>query len=188
VGVALRTYQDIERGALPGADPLGPLNHAGVFSLLLQAQGLLPEAKILICPSADSAIVLVPRLTEYLATPAGSLLRELQRRDMGGSYGYSLGFEEDGVYHAPSQESSWTPIVSDRPPRESDREADGNSPNHGGAGQNVLFADGHVSWLGEARLGMDGLFENAAGTSAAGQGQGDAVIGVSEAVPFPRGR
>jgi prepilin-type processing-associated H-X9-DG protein len=38
------------------------------------------------------------------------------------------------------------PLVADRPAFHSGEILEGNSPNHGGQGQNVLFADGHSAW------------------------------------------
>ena len=186
IGTALSSYQVMEQGELPTGDPAGPLNHAGVFALLLRARDLLPEAKVLICPMADSAVVYVPRLTEYLAVPADSVMQQLQRKEMGGSYGYSLGHQVDGEYAGPAEAGSRAPVLSDRPPREDETNPSGNSPNHGGWGQNVLFADGHVQWHDKPATGKDGLFTNSQGQVGAGLRRSDTCIGVSEAVPYPQ--
>lgn len=182
LGIAIASYRQIERGQLPSADVEGPLAHAGVVSLLLKAQGLLPEARLLICPTADQAIVYVPRLAEYLASPLA--IQRSQQREMGGSYGYSLGYTDDeGDYCRWSELDDDVPIVSDRPPREGEDTTSGNSPNHFGAGQNVLFADGRVSWIEEPGIGGDQLFANSHGKIAAGVGPLDRCLGVSEAFP-----
>lgn len=186
LGVAIATYSALENGELPAADPNGPLNNAGVITLLLQARGLLPDANVLICPMADSSVVYIPQVTEYLAQPADSLMRELHRRQMGGSYGYSLGHQQGDVLEGPIS-GEHSAIVSDRPARPDDaRHSSGNSPNHGGMGQNVLYADGHVEFLGSPNVGDDHLFLNARGRVAAGANVHDVCIAVSEATPFPR--
>lgn len=185
LGLAMSTYSDLENGQLPTGDPHGPLDNAGIFALLLHAQGLLPDANVLICPMADSSVVYVAELTEYLAEPADSLVREMHRRQMGGSYGYTLGHDLSGVYEVP-EEGAYSAVASDRPPRPGDVGDPDNSPNHGGLGQNVLFADGHVEFLGTAKLGDDLLYRNADGRIAAGAGFQDVCIGVSEATPYPR--
>jgi prepilin-type processing-associated H-X9-DG protein len=185
IGVALDTYQTIEGGQLPVVEASGPMGHAGVFAMLLQARELVPDVRLLICPMADSAVVYVPRLTEYLAQPADSILQKLQAREMAGSYGYTLGYVDEKGYHAQHRAGSYSPIVSDRPARSGERVPLAMSPNHLSQGQNVLFADGHVRWLFDAKLGKDDLFRNNKGQVGAGIGEGDICIGVSEAVPFP---
>ncbi len=185
IGVALDSYQTIEGGQLPVVEASGPLGHAGVFAMLLQARELVPDVRLLVCPMADSAVVYVPRLTEYLAQPADSILQKLQVREMAGSYGYSLGYVDDHGYHTRHRAGSYAPIVSDRPLRAGESGTALISPNHLSQGQNVLFADGHVRWLDDAKLGRDELFRNDLGEVGAGIGEGDICIGVSEAVPFP---
>lgn len=189
IGIALDTYQFIEAGRLPAIDPSGPLNNAGVFTLLLQARDLLPQTRILVCPMADNAVVYVPDLAEYLATPANSIVRELQKRQMSGSYGYSLGHRKpNGDYVPPADAHAAAPVVADRPARVDEPNYVGeNSPNHGGFGQNVLFADGHVRWLGSPRVGRDDIYHNRSGRLGAGEGMDDFCIGPSEAVPFRHG-
>ena len=101
-------------------------------------------------------------------------------------YAYPLGYrDEAGTYHGPGDipQSSWsqTPIMADRAPAEGILN---NSVNHGGAGQNVLFADGHVKFLTERNLGTgDDFFLNREGKIAAGLDPTDNVLGHSAARP-----
>ena len=100
-------------------------------------------------------------------------------------YAYSLGFrdERSGAYHGPSDNpnsSSQTPIMADRPPAQG---LPHNSINHGGAGQNVLYADGHVKFLTERTHGGDDIFLNRALEVAAGVDAADIVLGYSSARP-----
>ena len=181
-------YPVIKRWKVDYCRPETQLVHSitPAFALLLRARDLLPEAKVLICPMADSAVVYVPRLTEYLSTPTDSVMQKLQRREMGGSYGYSLGHQVNGEYVGPGQAGDRAPVLSDRPPREDEPKRSANSPNHGGFGQNVLFADGHVQWHNTPVDGNDQLFTNAEGRVGVGLRRSDTCIGVSEAVPYPQ--
>lgn len=185
VSVAINTYKTLENNALPAPTESPPLNHAGVFAMLLHAKELLPEARILVCPTSDSAIVLVPKLADYLAEPAGSIAQQLQKRHMAGSYGYNLGYWEGAEFRGLKDVDGGTVLLADRPPRLEDGERPGNSPNHGRHGQNVLFADGHVSWLRDHHLGEDDLFTSQSGRVEAGIDRDDICIGVSEAYAWP---
>jgi prepilin-type processing-associated H-X9-DG protein len=186
MSTALASYHAMEGGQLPAITASGPLSHAGALAMLLQARELIPDVRLLVCPMADSAIVYVPRLAEYLASPADSLLRQWQAREMGGSYGYTLGYVDETGLRRPTLGDSYAALVSDRPARTEEDSNRPMSPNHQSQGQNVLFADGHVRWLGEAKVGHDELFRNADGQVGAGKGPRDNSIGTSESVPFPR--
>ena len=71
--------------------------------------------------------------------------------------------------------------MSDRPPRD---QGLGNSPNHGGAGQNVLFQDGSVRFITNRSLNFDDdIFRNKAGKIEAGTDANDAVLGPSAVIP-----
>src|SRR5436309_9956542 len=84
-----------------------------------------------------------------------------------------------GPWQAPG--SLW-PILADRPPSDG---TPGNSPNHGGAGQNVLFLDGHVRFVPGRTIGDpdDDIFLNRANTVAAGVDNRDVVLGASASRP-----
>ena len=55
----------------------------------------------------------------------------------------------------------------------------GNSANHGGEGQNVLFLDGHMVFCKTRNVGIEGddIYLNRAGRQAAGLDAKDAVLG-----------
>lgn len=188
LGVALALYAQRESGQLPYIAAEGPLNNAGSFAVMLKSRDLLEDTNSLICPSANSMVAVVPDV-DYVAQQ-----REIKgpqwdrlRRLMSGSYGYVLGHQERGQHLGVPLRSDRQPIVSDRPCRASEAQANDNhnSPNHHGRGQNVLFADGSVRWLSSPQQAGDDLFTNNGGRVAAGWNAYDAVIGVSEAVPYP---
>ena len=87
-----------------------------------------------------------------------------------------------GRYVSTEAPGSGWPIVADRPPVEGEP---GNSLNHGGAGQNVLFLDGHVSFVPQRTVGDpdDDIYLNRANQVAAGLDQHDIVLGYSAARP-----
>ncbi len=71
------------------------------------------------------------------------------------------------------------PILADRPGFDpSGAIHHGNSPNHGGQGQNVLFADGHAAWLPSRWVSPadSDLYLNNANRPAYGLGPEDAVL------------
>jgi prepilin-type processing-associated H-X9-DG protein len=102
-------------------------------------------------------------------------------------YAYSLGYQKNGTIHGLSRRalSFPVPIMADRPPfREGSAENHPeNSPNHGGGGQNVLFTDGHVSFLKGRAFNGDDIFLNQNNRVAAGLNPNDTVLGISEARP-----
>jgi prepilin-type processing-associated H-X9-DG protein len=102
-------------------------------------------------------------------------------------YAYSLGYRDaGGMLRGPgdSNESTFsqTPIMADRPPAEGVKL---NSINHGGNGQNVLFADGHVQFIKGREFGSDDIFLNRASLVAAGLDAADVVLGYSSARTQP---
>lgn len=184
LGVTLAQYSNFENGQLPFVADHGPMNNAGIFSVCLKSRDLLTDSRSLICPSADSAMVMVPEVDKYLQTLDNPVQVAKMRQFMGGSYGYVLGYQQDGRHGGFGIIGQLRPIASDRPPRAGETEM-GNSPNHQDRGQNVLYGDGSVRWLTSHRSGLDDIFRNAHCEVAAGIGPDDTVIGVSESVPYP---
>lgn len=187
LGVALAMYADVERGRLPFVSPAGPMNNAGIFSVMLKARDLLPTARSLVCPSANNLVVSVPSVEQYLGGQSNPHVNDRYRRLMAGSYSYPVGYQEDGRHEGVLRGDGYLPVLADRPARPGEATAllKGNSPNHGGRGQNVLYADGRVRWLPTPMAGKDNIFLNDACMVGAGNGPGDAVLGVSEATPYP---
>ena len=63
----------------------------------------------------------------------------------------------------------------------------GNSPNHGGAGQNVLYIGGQVRWCVGPNVGVgrDDIYLNLNNRVLAGEQHFDSVLGPSDATPCP---
>jgi hypothetical protein len=76
--------------------------------------------------------------------------------------------------------------LADQPPHENFRHLrPGNSPNHAGRGQNVLYSDLHVGWHNTRRLGPrdEDMFLNARRELAPGIGEDDTAL-LPSMVPF----
>jgi hypothetical protein len=184
IGVALAMYTEQDGRCFPFVAESGPLNNAGSFALMLKQRELVPSIETFRCPAAESTLVILPEPSGYLGRPPGSNDQREARRYMSGSYGYVLGYQEDGRHRGYQSGVDAQPLVSDRPPRLGEPFGP-NSPNHAGVGQNVLFAGGNVRWMTTRMFANDDLFHNAGHSVGAGLGPRDTVIGVSEATPYP---
>ena len=180
--LALNQYRD-QNGQLPDVAKESPRDVAGMVVPILSDAGTLSQSASIRCPG--------------MGTPLANQLSLTALRDMNDDdfeqrsptlspcYAYSLGYrDQNGAYHGPGDhpKGAWsqTPIMADRPP---DEGILSNSINHGGEGQNVLFADGHVQFLRERTLGSDDIFLNRAKKVAAGLDPTDIVLGPSAARP-----
>jgi hypothetical protein len=153
--------------------------YAGTFAVMLNDAGYLHRASLLDCPSNGPGHVPDPlppygRVCEVEECAPGSspCLRNVD-------YGYNLGYTRGGVPGPiPARIGESLPLLSDRPAySESRRILEGNSPNHGGRGQNVLFTGGHVQWHSTRRVGPDDdVFLNAQHRPAPGIDPWDAVV------------
>ena len=184
IGTALGHYSQVHDGYFPLVPQQGRLAVAGIYAPMLREAELLPRNSQLICPASSLAQepdFTLPTLDEVRAA-SEALLPQLYRR-MGGSYGYSLGYVADGVYHGHrNQGRSRFALMADAP----DDETAGRSANHGASGQNVLFEDMHVDFLKSCRLVDcdDHIYMNDQGLVGAGIGPDDAVIGRSPSRPM----
>jgi hypothetical protein len=190
VGIALHIYSQQEKGMLPPVDPCGPLNNAGSFAVALMTKELLKGPEDLLCPGANSGIVRVPTVNQFLAAMEDKTRLDAFRVYMGGSYGYTLGFRDPDRKNGFMLDSPYRPVVADRPAR-GDETMFTNSPNHGDRGQNVLFLDGGVRWHIIPMIGNDEIYRNRNSEVGSGLDRHDFVIGASEAVstldcPNPR--
>jgi prepilin-type processing-associated H-X9-DG protein len=182
----LKTYSDQHDRNFPNVATAArtPRNVAGLVVPMLVSAQALPRGASIRCPGngaaapAEWTLEQIQNMTdEEFAQTAGRLAC---------CYAYSLGYRDADGYHGPrfdpEQPNELLPLMSDRPPE--DPRA-GNSPNHGGRGQNVLYTDGHVSFktTRSAGFGGDDIFLNRAQKVEAGLDPHDTVLGNSAARP-----
>jgi hypothetical protein len=133
-----------------------PQAATGTFAAILHDAGLLEDVAILDCPCNGSCPhTPLPNLKTLCDLKAGDPDR--YQKLLCWDYAYHGGYRS-GV--GPAQPlttpcSKDIPLLADQPPHQADlrRILPGNSPNHGGLGQNVLFSDLHVGWHKSRRLG-----------------------------------
>lgn len=172
-----------------------PDENAGMFAVKLADSGSIERdtlQKALLCPSSNlatqvaekRAAVVVP--TRYELGIANAYVFDRLIRFMAGSYAYRFGhMRENGTYGSdPSTMSCRVALMADAPQRGPDGMI--LSRNHGACGQNVLFEDGSVDFVGGCWSPcLDHLFLNDDDKVAAGRGPQDAVLAPSEATPGP---
>jgi hypothetical protein len=188
LGVGLRLYSLDAAGYFPFVPAEGNRAVAGVYAPILIESGCLDEPRILLCPSSPLAEhpeeYQVPSLKQ-VDLARGEQLRRLWQL-MGGSYGYCLGCQEGGTLR-PVRDRGRDHFVlaSDTPQL---LPSGGNSRNHGGRGQNVLFESGRVGYLLTCleETSRDNFFLSDRGWVEAGLHPGDSVVGNSAAPPIWR--
>lgn len=185
LGVALTNYSDLNEGYFPNIPPDGRLSAAGIYAPRLVEGKYLTNHNLIVCPASQLAETVhefrVPTCKDLQAAPETTLVR--LHRQMGGSYGYNIGYVAGGKYQGTRNlHRTNFAIMADEP----GTVAPYGSPNHGGHGQNVLFEDGHVQYLTscKARGCNDDIFRNDMGQVAAGMHLHDAVVGPSHARPI----
>ncbi len=185
IGVALTQYSERHGGYFPVVPPRGKLATAGIYAPVLMEHGLLTESSQVVCPGsplAEDRHYRVPRLSE-VERVGGDQVGELCSQ-MGGSYGYSLGHIQDGVYYGTKNlRRQHFALMADRP---SLHMPDFQTVNHSARGQNVLFEDGHVQFLATPSIPgpSSHIFTNDAGRIAPGLHVDDPVIVSSTAYPL----
>jgi prepilin-type processing-associated H-X9-DG protein len=168
------TYPDLTREA--------PRDVAGLIMPLLADAGVLPPTFSVRCPAVGPHLACAFTLAGLRTLPEEQFQSEAPNLAM--CYAFALGYRDGtGIYHAPWQmPAGSTPILADRPPSEGTM---GNSANHGGSGQNVLFLDGHTRFVSQRTIGdpEDDIFLNRDNFVAAGKDKQDIVLGASAVRP-----
>jgi anti-sigma-K factor RskA len=182
IGTAMTEYSEHHNGFFPRVAETGSLAAGGIYAPTLLAGGYVTNPRLFICPGsplADDASLRIPSLAELQKATADKLAQ--LHRQMGGSYGYALGYRQAGVYRPTRNlyRESFA-LVADMP-----SEDFSSSLNHCSNGQNVLLEDGHVVFLKSCRLegSTDDIFTNDDGKAAAGCHVNDAVVVRSDVAP-----
>lgn len=179
LGISLWNY-GIRHHHYPNAVDPGPDAHTGSYLACLSEDGLLPDLKVLNCPSngPGPAHPPVPRLVDL----DGLRRRDpaLYHRTINSDYAYNISLQHcaGGVEEITARHGI-VPLLSDRPELDGGAAIrPGNSPNHHGRGQNVLYSDLHVGFHHTRRLGPDDpdMFLNRAGRLQPGLDESDAVL------------
>jgi hypothetical protein len=132
-------------------------SHTGMFAVMLHDGGVLNDLTLLDCPCNGRC----PPFRQELA--AFDQVEQIRRNDpeqyghmLCWDYAYNVGYRNakgdlrpvEAVYAA------GLPVLADSPDHENfTRIREGNSPNHGRRGQNVLFGDFSVRWFRTRRVG-----------------------------------
>jgi prepilin-type processing-associated H-X9-DG protein len=177
---AATAYRD-QQGTYPDLTREAPRNSAGVVVPILADAGVLPASFTVRCPAVGPHLGCSVTLASLRTMNDQEF--ETEAPTIVPCYAFTLGYRDGaGVYHTAWQlPGSTTPIVADNAP------VDGlsNSANHGAAGQNVLFLDGHCRFVTQRTVGdpSDDIFLNHINRVAPGIGANDAVLGNSAARP-----
>lgn len=191
LGTSLAEYSQFNGNYFPSIPSAGNLAAAGLYAVQLAEKQLLPEEQLLLCPSSqlvaqrEACDLFHLPCRQDLETASGAQLASLQKK-MGGSYGYTLGYLEDGEYRSVrNQGRSNFAIMADTPSLDVEGR---HSLNHGGCGQNVLYEDGHVKYVTSCMPNdlADHIYLNDDGLMAAGIHEQDSAIGSSHTAPLPR--
>ncbi len=181
VGNALFLYQEISEDGSYVPIPTSPqdkLNVAGAYAPILLDSGLVDRDEVFYCDQYRGPIP----TTRQIQNACGPRLAEY-RRNMGGDYGYNLGYYDGDRYCVPRNRRRCNfAVLSDRP----DPSAPGRaSQNHNGVGQVVWFEDGSIRFMKETVTPCgDYIFENESGECGPGVCCSDACIGQSSASPI----
>jgi hypothetical protein len=166
-----------------------PDAHAGTFPAFLHDAGVLHDVSILDCPYNG------PRTHRQGDLPSFTELEQLRftnpvayRQILDWDYAFNVGYRHRSGSVGPLESSLplAVPVVADQPAHEDFRRIlGGNSPNHAGRGQNVLFSDGSVRWLPGRRVSPsdDDLFLNNQRAPRPGLNERDSVL-LPSLIPF----
>jgi len=188
---SLISYSQLHDGALPRVEEEPPRHVAGIFVPILQDEGLLDQNVCMSCPATGrrpSAPISLQQLDQAFADNPQQF-KDCARR-LSGCYAYTLGYRDSehrltGLRFPAESNNEYLPILADRPPFDQtnylDRDVGENSPNHDGAGQNVLYLSGRVGFCRDRLAGVNrkDIFLNKERRPEAGVDKWDGVLGGS---------
>jgi hypothetical protein len=187
---SLMNYSDRHDGALPRVEEYPPRHVAGIFVPILRHDGLLSRDMSVDCPASGRPLPSVS-LRELEQELAGGHQRFMNcARQLAGCYAYTLGYRDSedrlcGLRFDPNQaDNEHLAIMADRPPFDQKNYrsvAAVNSPNHDGAGQNVLYLSGRIVFCKSRMAGVNGkdIYLNLEQRPEAGLNRWDSVVGGS---------
>lgn len=181
IGRAFLRFSDMNEGNFVPIPTDGKLAASGCYGPVLKEYGLLENDSLLSCAGiADNKPAHIPTVAQLEAADGVQLIS--LRKSMGGDFGYSMGYHENGAYQAP-QNIGRTNVVllADAP---SNTLPGRRSSNHGKNGQNCLFEDGRVQFIAGHAVGRDAIYENDYGIVAPGSHPDDSVIAPSHLSPI----
>lgn len=177
IGMATLLKHDVQQGPRDRWTTRGADTPASHF-LSLVDEGFLPHPKVFDCPSGGSR----PDWANS-HQPGVPLLQSIPSFAKDCDYAMHLGCQEDKDRAVAAPEDirlpQTIPLVADRPEHDGAGRPSswGNSPNHGGHGQNVFRTDGSVIWAkGRAVPGDDDMYLNRSGHPAPGLDRNDGVL------------
>jgi prepilin-type processing-associated H-X9-DG protein len=178
LGVGLVRYATTHN-RFPYAESGDRVPYAASFGMRLKEYGLLDHDGLLDCPSngLKRSDLVVPKLAELVSYNPDQVRAHPAVRES--DYAYNVGYCDDGKPCAlPFRSPAHLPLLADGPRHDGEGHAlHGNSPNHGGTGQNVLFAGGHVQYLRGVRHAKDeDIFHNRRNLTAPGLDCNDFVL------------
>jgi hypothetical protein len=140
-------------------------SHVGHYAIALKDEDLLRNLQSLHCPCRGQC------------PPMEGTHPDPKHID----YAYNVGYRSD---HSSEPEparltmAATIPLLADQPPHADGAVLEGNSPNHGSRGQNVLFSDLHIQWFATRRISpLDrDLFLNDRDRPEPGLGHHDAAL------------
>jgi len=179
IGSGLTNYSQAHGSYFPAVATRDGRAVPAAFASVLSQTGFVDGKQPFVCPSSASSEQRCLRLpTPQQIDECG--LEQLQQmcRQISGNYGATVGYTDADGYHSPRNYHRTTfAIVSDAPCQ---KRGEHQSSNHGGEGQNVLFEDGHVTYLQNCKCEhgnkADDIFRNDDGQIAVGSHRDDSVI------------
>jgi type II secretory pathway pseudopilin PulG len=179
---ALQEYSDQHDRAFPMIEQQGARSVAGAFVPILRDAGTVGNTMLVSCPARPTQTELTGSSLVDLQAAYDQGEEEFSRlaRDLAGGYAYTLGYRNGATLVGLTADDPDTlPILADVPA------GIGNSLNHGGAGQNVLYIGGDVRWCNLRTVGedLDDIYVNKQNLLLAGVNHSDTVLGPGDARP-----
>lgn len=159
IGMSLGQY-----ATLHPSYPAPPSDRAdadsGLFAAMLRDAGVLPDVSVLDCPyNGRCDLAHAHKLASFeQADEIRKTDPDLYKKMVCWDYGYNPGYRHASGQFGPisARPASLIAVVADQPPDDALLgDVDRNSPNHFGAGQNVLYSDGGVRWHRSRIVGPD---------------------------------